>query len=349
MKKMHRREFVLGYNSEKEPVSMKASPRPEHLAIYGIDTRGKENIMMHLAQEATGQSGGATFIVETPHLAGALYKILRENRKKRAVKWLNLEHSLGIKNQGQYLQEYEETIMDQYVFNYQSAIESGSFVIIDMECLKNGAKAERTKRLLVKHLIQKLAKTAPNKHAGHDIYMEHIEGFEQELKELILFGPSLNSGVRLVVESPQSFKDVLPIVGACFKHVVLMPQFSPQDAPYYKLILSLEDERMLFNRAEGVALYGMRDELGKKRIRGFNLKPISQEEVNRLIANGKRTKHGIYQKFAAEEHTNDYLINLRETAIADNDDWAKTSQMLASLSTPTIPKHPEMKNEKQMD
>ena len=342
MKKLNRRKFVLGYTSNGEAIGMEKSQRPEHLIIYGVDTRAKEAMMIELAKSATQQAGGATFVVETPQLAGAIYKILSDGRKKRPLFWLNPELSLGIKNQGLWLEEYDEITMDQYVFNYQEKIESGAFVIIDMETLANGKNAERLKRHLLNHLSRKLMKASPTKHAGHDFYMEAIEGYHEEIKPLIVYGASANCSVRLLAETPNVFKDSLPLVGAYFKHVVLLPQFHIADADYYKSILSLDQDKVLFNRKEDVAIYSTRNQVGAKKLISFILPNLDFQELTQIVANGKRCRAGLLANFVSEEHENNEILAIKENGIEEQDDWKKTTQMLVALSSPSIPKHPDM-------
>lgn len=342
LKKLNRKKFNLGFNTKGEAVGIDATLRPEHVIIYGADVRAKECLMIELAKEAVQQKGGATFIVETPYLAGALYMILKDNRKKREVRWLNPEHSLGIKNQALWLEDYNETIFDQYVFNYQAEIESNSLVILDMETLKNGKQSLKVKRMLLKHLIKKLMKASPTSHSGHDIYMESLEGFEEELRSLILYGPSLNCSVRLIAESPKVFGETLPSISSYFRHTLLLPQFNIGDSVYYKTLMGISDDKILYHRAEDVALFSTRDESGERKLKRVNLPKFDNDELSFLIANGKRAKSSVYREFTKQEDMNNKILEAQNIEISKTSDWRQSAQQLVSLSTPSIPKHPNM-------
>lgn len=342
LKVLNRKQIYLGTNSQGERVGTSETPRPEHIVVYGTDIRSKERLMIELAKEAVNQKGGATFIVETPYLAGAIHMILKNNRKKRNVIWLNPEHSLGIKNQGLWLKEYDEMIFDKYVFNYQAEIESNSLVIVDMETLKYGEKSIRTKKMLLKHLTNKLTQTELNKHAGHDIYIESLEGIENEVKPLIMYGPSLNCGVRLLAETPNLFGNGLPVVSSYFRHTVLLPQFNIDDAAYYKSLLGINDDKILFGRAEDVALFLTRSEIGERKLKKITLHPNDNKELSSLLANGKRAKYTNAQKFFKQEEENNRILAIKDAEIVDGGDWRQSAQILTSVSQACIPKHPDM-------
>lgn len=347
LKKLKRKQVYLGTNSQQEQIGTDESLRPEHIVFYGTDTRSRERLMIELAREAVKQKGGATFVVETPYLAGALYMILKSSRKKRNVVWLNPEHSLGIKNQGLWLKEYDEMIFDKYVFNYQAEIESNSLVIIDMETLKYGEKSIRMKQMLLKHLTNKLAKAELSKHFGHDVYIETLEGLEHEIKPLIMYGPSLNCGARLLAETPKLFGSEEPVVASYFRHALLLPQFNVNDAPYYKNLLGINDDKILFGRAEDVALFLTRSKTGERKLRKITLYPHNNEELSSLLANGKRVKYASAQEFFKQEEENNRILELKNTEIADNGDWRQSAQILTSVSQGCIPKHPDMLKEEE--
>lgn len=334
--------LLLGHSiKDNKNIYLSPMAKKKHLALYGEPLRGREDVLINLAKkEALRSENGATFIVTSSFLAGAIYNILKSNTVgKREIVWLSPSLHLGVKNQLMWMDEYEEEALNKYVIDYTKMLKKGSFVIIDLNPLFYLERSYKAQSILMKHLRNSLVRLSPSEHKEHAIYVEDAKTCVDDLIFFIEHGQRYNCGVVYCMESPKLWGRHFAVVDAMVHNVVLFNRFHLEDSDYFLKLFLISDAKSLFHRKPQDALYSLIGDDYCKYQGLVRFLSLSEYELNKIIVNGKRSKTGHIREFVVEDAKNNDRLNGENSYINDGQDWVQTLLKLTKDSEGVVPLH----------
>lgn len=275
------------------PVYQISKNQTANTLYYGRSTKGRDRQMVYQVKQLLERSDlkiGLTVVVETPRLGAVLHNLATSKRRK--VVWLNPQLHLGVRNQLLWIDGYDETLMDQWIVEYERMIRNGYVVIVDLEPLRYFHRYDFAVSLVLWHLRIKLDKMFDRDRKPHALIVENTARHMDELVFFLEYGNCYGLSCLLWLDSPQVFKgrsDRLALLEMSIHHTYLNARRAISDLPYYEKLFSEIPASILEDPSPEMILYRLQ---GKDYVyyQGYAAEQtLSDEEFKRYRNNAKKS------------------------------------------------------------
>lgn len=249
--------FQLGTLKEN-PVILSHFAKRHHTLFYGTPLEGRTlSFLSYVEEEAKQRDFGATFLIDSPQTADYIMTLAKAN--KRSCIWLNPQLHLAVQEQLLFMEEYDETIINQFIVNYEKHIRLGHWVIIDLEPYLYHQHSYRATELLLHHLKKALITMKESTRFPHTLYVENPIPYLDSLKFFIEHGKQHDLALMLWADSPQQFItphfNFLPTIEIHVRNVIVHSFHAPQDRHYFTQLFNQIKLEHLENQPKHQSFY----------------------------------------------------------------------------------------------